>query len=442
MIDIVIHAESSSEDCVSVDPTLAPIMEPDFGSLALDFEHGTSTVDSSAVHVTGLLDFWAPWQPQANPACSAIEPVSWTWIEGYVAGEWSSSSAERKFDASEYFHDERQAQLDFEHAAALSLLPTSLSAPVHQEEGWHELDILESFTPPSVDEHDGSSHSVSSNVDEAADGDLDRLLGEFTDWETDDSHSTVVSPPQEQLQREACSQEPGSAEQEGQRSAYADPRGVAAGEVQLEEKRGEGPAAWGSSRDSSLARGVRNDRPADVGEIDRPVLVDTDVNGHMSQARRRKRNRPLIAKTYSKGAVRAANARDWTSRRRSAAGTRGMVGVVLFTETKGEKILGERLEAEWGVFKRDWTRFRGLVLRESDATVASWANEITSLIDNETEAVASRTFPRLQEAWSHLHQRVRDGGFPEEIRTAAGEVRSSFEAMEAWASILGLTICR
>jgi len=30
-----------------------------------------------------------------------------------------------------------------------------------------------------------------------------------------------------------------------------------------------------------------------------------------------------------------------------------MVGVVLFTKIKGEKILGEYLEAEWGVFKRD-----------------------------------------------------------------------------------------
>jgi len=119
-----------------------------------------------------------------------------------------------------------------------------------------------------------------------------------------------------------------------------------------------------------------------------------------------------------------------------------MAGAVLFTKTKGEKILREHLEAEWRVFKRDWARFRGLVRRESDATLASLANELTSLADNETEAVTSYKFPRLQAAWSHLHQHVRNGGFPEEIRTAAGEVRSSFEALEGWASILGLTICR
>ena len=175
MIDIVIRAESSSEDRVSVDPTLAPIMGPDFGSLALDFEHGTSTVDSSAVRVTGLLDLSTPWQPQASPACSAIKAGSW--VEGHVTGEWSLGSAERELDTPGYVYDERQRQLDFETAAAPSLLPTSLSAPVHREEGWHELHILESFTPPSVDEHDGSSHSVFGNVDEAADGDHDRLLG-------------------------------------------------------------------------------------------------------------------------------------------------------------------------------------------------------------------------------------------------------------------------
>jgi len=184
MIDIVIHAESSSEDCVSVDPTLAPIMEPDFGSLALDFEHGTSTVDSSAVHVTGLLDFWAPWQPQANPACSAIEPISW--IESYVTGEWPSFSAER--------------------------VPTSISAQVCLMEGWDRFDLLGCFAPSLVIEHDGPPHSVSSSVEEAADRDLDRLLGELPGWRTDDSYTTVGSPSEEQPQREAPSQEPGSAE--------------------------------------------------------------------------------------------------------------------------------------------------------------------------------------------------------------------------------------
>lgn len=351
MIDIVVQTESSTEGCVSVDPTLAPIMVPDFGSLALDFEHGTSTVDPSAVHVTDLLDFLTPWQLQASPACSGIEPTSW--IEGSLAGEWPSSSAEREFGAPECFYDERQAQLDFEHAAALSLLPTSLSAPVHLEEGWDGFDLLGSFTPPPAFEHGSPSHSVSGSAEEAVDGDLDRLLGEFTDWRTGDSHSTVVSPPQEQLQREARSQEPGSAEQEGQRSVHVDSRGAVAAGAHLDEKRGEGPAALGSSRGGTLARGARNGRPADVGETDRPILVDTDVNGHMPQVRRRKRNRPLISKTCSRGAVRVANIRDRTSRQRSAADIRGRMGVVLFTETKGEKILWEHLEAEWGVFKRD-----------------------------------------------------------------------------------------
>lgn len=62
--------------------------------------------------------------------------------------------------------------------------------------------------------------------------------------------------------------------------------------------------------------------------------------------------------------------------------------------------------------------------------MASLADGLALLMDDESGAVASGRFPHVQEAWTHLDQHIRDGGFPEEIRAAAGEVHRPFEALE------------
>lgn len=100
-------------------------------------------------------------------------------------------------------------------------------------------------------------------------------------------------------------------------------------------------------------------------------------------------------------------------------------------------MLWQCVEGEWRAFKRQWAVLERLDRRESGDSMASLANELALLMDDESGAVVSGRFPRVQEAWIHLDQHIRDGGFPEEIRAAAGEVRRPFEALEGWASILG-----
>jgi len=170
---------------------------------------------------------------------------------------WPSGSAERELDTPGYFYDKRQRQLEYETAEVLSLLPTSKLTQVSPMKGRDGFDLPGSLTSSSVMEHENSPHSVFRSLEETVDGDLDRLLDEFPGWETDHSHSTVVSPPREQLQREARSQTPEPAEQKERQIVCVDLRGTATAGIQREEKRAEGPAALGASRGDASARGAR-----------------------------------------------------------------------------------------------------------------------------------------------------------------------------------------
>lgn len=133
---------------------------PDSYGLVLDTQLATSAIDSNTVHVTDLLDVLAAWRPPISLGCSATESASSA--KGHVASTWPSGSD--------------QDQLDFEVAAALSLLPTSDAAQVCLVERWDGCDDLASI-------------------------EFDRFFDGINESETDSPHSAVSSLPEEQPRR-------------------------------------------------------------------------------------------------------------------------------------------------------------------------------------------------------------------------------------------------